>query len=109
MNVGVALCAFVLVIYQRLQSQFDPQESGPSLGNGGWPGVPYHAMPTRPSSPAAIQAKTLVCNVPTGDPEVLIVAGADQVLPWSVEKLNCKTVSPVTCPLPLIGATSQTA
>ena len=82
---GVALCAFVLMTYQRLQSQFDPQESGPALGNAGWPGVPYHAMPTRPSSPAAIHAKALVCNVPTGDPEVSIVVGADHVFPWSVE------------------------
>ena len=49
------------------------------------PGVPYQAMSTRPSSPAAIHAKTLLCKVPAEEPEVFICMGVDQVFPSLVE------------------------
>src|SRR5437870_5302194 len=67
-------------------------------------GVPYQAMSTRPSSPAAGHAKTLLCS-----PGVGIVIGVDQLVPSLVEKLYLSTVSPVIWPLPLTGACSQTA
>src|SRR3989442_15991177 len=61
-------------------------------------------MSTRPSSPAAGQAKTLLWS-----PGVGMVSGLDQVLPSFVETLYLRTVSPVTCPVPLMAACSQTA
>ena len=75
-KLGEAECALVATVYQRLQSHVLGQASGPVDGYAGAPGVPYHAMPMRPSSPAATQAKTLLRKEPTG-----IVAGADQVFP----------------------------
>jgi hypothetical protein len=42
-------------------------------------------MLTRPSSPALIQANTLLCKTPSGEPEVSIVTGVLQVCPSSVE------------------------
>src|ERR1043166_7791081 len=91
-KVGLASCAFKLWTNHKLQrasvvasgplmfrlggagrgngtSVFDPQ-----AGSFGFESVvvPYQAMFTRPSSPALIQAKTLLCNTPSGDPEVSI-------------------------------------
>src|ERR1700736_2387667 len=85
---------------------FDPQ-----AGSFGFEsvGVPYQAMFTRPSSPALIQAKTLLCKTPSGDPEVSICIGVDQVLPSLVEYEYMSTVSPSTVPLASAGACSQTA
>src|SRR2546423_12531622 len=99
-KVGLAACPLSVCTIQRLQSPFT--ESGPlmflpwaggsraftpQVGSPGLltPGVPYQTMFTRPSFPAAIQAKTLLCKVPAGEPDVSIVTGAAQVLPWSVE------------------------
>src|SRR5437868_2789988 len=68
-------------------------------------GVPYQAISTRPSSPAAAQAKTLLWS-----PGVGMVIGVDQVVPSSLEKLYLSSVSPViwhftgSC-----GACAQTA
>ena len=84
-NVGDAECALVEIVYHTLQLQVAGQESGPRDGKLGAPGVPNHAMPIRPSSPAAIHGMTLVCNVPAGDAEVSMVIGVAQVFPWSVE------------------------
>src|SRR2546426_9698919 len=73
------------------------------------PGVPYQTMSTRPSSPAAIHVNTLLCRVPAEEPDVSICMGVDQVFPSSVENEYFRTVSPVTLPLPSIGACDQTA
>src|SRR6266567_1738489 len=70
-KVGVAACPFKVCTIHRLQSQ-PVQESGPLEGFGATPGVPYQAMSTRPSSPATIQANTLLWRVPAGEPDVLI-------------------------------------
>src|ERR1700751_1370034 len=81
-KVGGAACTFNVCTIHKLQSQ--AQESGPLEGFGATPGVPYQAMSTRPSSPAAGQANTLLWRVPTDEPDVSILIGAAQVLPWSV-------------------------
>src|SRR5438270_9781552 len=60
-----------------------PKSAAPPRSNSD--GVPYQTMFTRPSSPALIHAKTLLCKTPSGEPEVSIVIGALQVFPWSVE------------------------
>src|SRR5437773_1106055 len=107
-KVGLAVCPFNVCTIHRLQSQ-PVQESGPLEGFGATPGVPYHAMSTRPSSPATAQANTLLWSVPTGEPDVSTWIGAAHVLPSSVENEYSSTVSPVTWPLSLIGACSHTA
>src|SRR6266852_3423730 len=83
-KVGTAACPFNVCTIHRLQRQV-VHESGPFEGFGARPGVPYQAMSTRPSSPATVQAKTLLWSVPTGEPDVSILIGAAHVLPWSVE------------------------
>src|SRR6202035_3044859 len=100
-KVGVAACPLRVCTIHRLQSPFT--ESGPLMflpwagGNGAFtpqvgssgllsPGVPYQTILTRTSSPAAIQAKTLLCKVPAGEADVsIVIGGVAQVLPWSVE------------------------
>src|SRR5579872_5835919 len=67
-------------------------------------GVPYQATSSRPGSPAAIQAKTLLFS-----PGVGICCGADHVLPSSVDVENIRAESPITLPEPSTGACSQTA
>src|SRR5947207_14838563 len=79
-KVEVAACPFNVCTIQRLQSQ-PVQESGPLEGFGATPGVPYQAMSTRPSSPATGHANTLLWRVPTGEPDVVILIGAAQVVP----------------------------
>src|ERR1051326_6061100 len=79
-NVGVAACPFNVCTIQRLQSQ-PSQESGPLDVFGAMPGVPYNALSPRPSSPATVHANTLLLKVPTGEPDVIILIGACQVLP----------------------------
>src|SRR2546423_2966971 len=83
----------------------------PQVGSSGllMPGVPYQTTLIRPSSPAAIQAKTLLCNAPSDEAEVSIWIGADQPFPSFVEKEYFRTVSPVMLPLASMGASSQTA
>src|SRR5437879_6608900 len=62
-------------------------------------------MSTRPLSPAAGHAKTLLCS-----PGVGMVIGVDQVVPSLVEKLYLSRVSPVIAPVSgSVGACSQTA
>src|SRR5437016_13223518 len=78
-KVGAAACPFSVCTIHRLQSQA-VQESGPLEGFGATPGVPYQAMSTRPSSPAAFQANTLLCSVPTGALSGMAI-GAAHVLP----------------------------
>src|SRR5438552_18669513 len=79
-KVGVAACPFNVCTIHRLQSQ-PVQESGSLEGFGATPGVPYQAMSTRPSSPAAVHANTLLWGVHTGEADVSIWIGAAQVLP----------------------------
>ena len=59
----------------------------PQVGSLGFESavVPYQAIFTRPSSPALIQAKTLLCRTPSGEPEVSIIIGVDHVFPSLVE------------------------
>src|ERR1700736_3641915 len=96
---GEAACPLSVCTIHRLQSPFT--ESGPVMvlpwagGNGAFtpqvgssglliPGVPYQTILTRPSSPAAIQAKTLLCKMPAGEPDVsVVIGGGAQVLPWA--------------------------
>src|SRR2546426_2185052 len=81
-KVGVAACPFSVCTIHRLQSQA-VQESGPLEGFGATPGVPYQAMPTRPSSPATVQANTLFWRAAAGGPPALILIGSDPGLACS--------------------------
>src|SRR5436305_14599397 len=76
-KVGVAACPFNVCTIHSLQSQA-AQESGPPDGFGATPGVPYQAMSTRPSSPATVQANTLLWSLPPGEPDVPIWIGPAQ-------------------------------
>src|SRR5947208_10581855 len=117
-NVGGLPWPFSVWAMYMLQSQTDApaggvddpsgQESGPFWPTGAMPGVPIQAMFTRPSSPAAAQANTLLCRVPWGELSGMLI-GADQVVPSSVEKAYLRTVSPVTLPVSgSVGACSHT-
>src|SRR5436190_14419861 len=96
-NVGFAACPFSVCTMYTLQMPFVVESGPPSavpvlpgggvrpgaqLGSLGFAavGVPYQAMSRRPSSPAAGQARTLLCR-----PGVGIVSGFDQWFPSSVE------------------------
>src|SRR5207245_9204681 len=93
---------FVVASGPPLQPPFVPQDGSFGLAAVG---VPYHAMSTRPLSPAAVHANTLLWS-----PGVGIVIGVDQVVPSLVEKLYLSTASPVTVQVNAPdGACSQTS
>src|SRR5438128_2647651 len=101
-------CAFSVCVRYRLHEP--GTESGPPSGQALGPpptrstcdGVPYHAMSTRPSSPAAIQPKTLLAS-----PGVGTLTGADHVFPSFFEYAYISALSPACAPV--IGACSQRA
>ncbi len=112
-NAGAEELPFSVCIRYRLQMPLVvasgpplPPWFVPQVGSSGLAGagVPYQATSTRPLSPAAAQAKTLLRS-----PGVGMVMGADQVVPSLVEKLYRSTVSPVMLPAESTGACSQTA
>src|SRR5205814_6463437 len=106
-NVTLFACAFSVCVRYRLHgpgaASGPPftQACGPPFGSTCAP-VPYHAMSTRPSSPAAAHAKTLFAS-PVGT-----CTGVDQCVPSSVEYAYISEVSPAT-ELLNMDACSQTA
>src|SRR5262249_10184967 len=103
--VNVTAFAWPLSVCVRYRLHDPPTESGPPSGQAFGPpltrstcaAVPYQAMSTRPSSPAAIQPNTLLAR-----PGVGTLTGFDQLAPSFVEYVYMSEVSPALPPL--IGA-----
>jgi len=73
-RIGAVKVGVAAVPVQCLHHPQAPVAGGARVGAldgfGATPGVPYQAMSTRPSSPATVQANTLLWRVPTGEPDV---------------------------------------
>src|SRR5438132_11173055 len=102
-KVGAALFALADWPSHRLQSPWT--ESGPVqplFAVPAAPGVPYQAMSTRPSAPAAAQAKTLFRSRGVG-----ICTGVVQDVPsFEEEAMNSEVLPVIAACVP--GASSQT-
>src|SRR5262245_36122045 len=109
-GVNETMFPWPLSVCARYRLHEPPTESGPPFGHAFGPpltrstcaAVPYQAMSTRPSSPAAIQPKTLLAR-----PGVGTLIGVDQLAPSFVEYAYMSDASPALPPL--IAACSQSA